>query len=261
MTRPVFAGAEGFDLHLAVDDQAERDGLDAAGRARAGELAPEDRGELEADEVVEGAAGEVGVDQLHVDLARRFHRFGDGVPGDGVEDHALDGGVFLDRLAAGEGLEQVPGDRLALAVGVGGEDEFLVVLERLGDGAQVLGAVGCDLPFHREVVVGVDRAVLGGQIPDVAVGGEDRVAGAEVFVDGFRLGGRFDDDNGHESSLAAPGGPRRRPTCACPDLLSTAPPGGGESDREADEAAGVAQDAAGELEVEQRRGDRRRRQG
>ena len=133
------------------------------------------------------------------------HRLGHRVAGDGVEDHALDLGALLHRLAPGQRLQEVPGDRLALAVGVGGQDQLLVVLQRLGDGADVLGAVGGDLPLHRELVLGVDRAVLGRQVAHVAVGGEDGVAGAEVLVDGFRLGGRFDDDDGHGCSLAAPG--------------------------------------------------------
>ena len=201
LDRPVLAGAERLDLHLAVDDQPQRHRLDPAGRLRARQLAPEHRREAEADEVVERPAREVGVDQLHVDLARVRHRLRHRVPGDRVEDDALDLGVLLHRLAAGQRLEQVPGDRLALAVGVGGEDQLLVVLQRLGDGADVLGAVGGDLPLHREVVLGVDRAVLGRQVADVAVGGEHRVAGAEILVDGLRLGGRLDDDDGHGALL------------------------------------------------------------
>ena len=222
---PVLAGAEGLDLHLALDDEAERHRLDAAGGLGAGELAPEDGREPEADEVVERAAGEVGVDELHVDLARVLHRLVHRRPGDGVEGDAGDLGVLLHRLAAGEGLEEVPGDRLALAVGVGGEDELAVGLQRLGDGADVLLALRRHLPLHREVLVGVDRAVLGRQVAHVPVGGEDGVAGAEVLVDGFRLGGRFDDDDGHGLAPAAPrGGARSAPRCDGLPALSTERP-------------------------------------
>ena len=194
---PVLAGAEGLDLHLAVDDEAEGDGLHAASGLRAGELAPEHGRQLEADEVVEGAAGEVGVDELHVDLARVLHRLVHRRLGDCVEGDAGDLGVLLHRLAAGQGLKEVPGDRLALAVGVGGEDELAVGLQGLGDRADVLLALRRHLPLHLEVAVGVDRAVLGRQVAHVPVGGEDGVAGTEVLVDGLRLGRRFDDDDGH----------------------------------------------------------------
>ena len=54
-----------------------------------------------------------------------------------------------------------------------------------------------DVPVHREVVVGLDRAVLGRQIADVAEGRDHLVAGAQVLVDGLGLGGRFDDDDVH----------------------------------------------------------------
>jgi hypothetical protein len=47
----------------------KRDGLDAAGRLGAGELAPQDRREGEADQIIERAAGAVGVDQILVELA------------------------------------------------------------------------------------------------------------------------------------------------------------------------------------------------
>ena len=66
---PVFVGAEGLDLGLAVAHEAQRHRLHAAGRAGARQLAPQHRRQGEADEIVEGAAGEIGVDQ-------RAHRSG-----------------------------------------------------------------------------------------------------------------------------------------------------------------------------------------
>ena len=57
-----------LDLALAVEDQAQRHRLHAAGRARAGQLAPQHRREREADQIVQRAAGQVGVDQRAVDL-------------------------------------------------------------------------------------------------------------------------------------------------------------------------------------------------
>ena len=196
---PVFARPEGLDLHLALDHEAQADRLHAAGRFRAGQLAPEHGREGEAHEIIERAARQIGIDQRCVDLARVGHRLGDGGFRDRVEGHPLDLLAALERWC--EGLAQVPADRLALAVGVGGEDEVVVGLERLGDGADMLAAVGVDLPLHRETRIGVDRAVLGGQVADMAVGGEDRVVGPEILVDRLCLGGRFDDDDGHRGSF------------------------------------------------------------
>ena len=66
--RPVFARDERFDLALAVADEAQRHRLHAARRARAGQLAPQHRRQVEADQIVERAARHVGVDQRLVDL-------------------------------------------------------------------------------------------------------------------------------------------------------------------------------------------------
>ena len=72
--RPVFARDEALDLGLAVADEPQRHRLHAAGRAGAGQLAPQHRRQREADEIVERAAGQIGVDQGRVDLARMLHR-------------------------------------------------------------------------------------------------------------------------------------------------------------------------------------------
>ena len=196
---PVFAGPERLDLHLALDDQAQADRLHAARRFRARQLAPQDRREVEADEIVERPARQIGLDQRGIHLARTRHRLGDGGFGDRVEGDAAD---LLARLEVlGQRLLQVPGDRLALAVGVGGEDQRVVALQRVGDRLDMLAAIRRHLPFHREPVLGIDRAVLGRQVADMAVGGENRVAGAEILVDGAGLGGGFDDDDGHTQLL------------------------------------------------------------
>jgi hypothetical protein len=91
----------------------------------------------------------------------------------------------------------MPGDRLALTIGVGGEDQPLRGLERSGNFCDTLGRPSVGLPIHREIFIGPDRAVLRRQVAHMAVGGKNGEALAEIFVDGFRLGGRFDDDDVH----------------------------------------------------------------
>ncbi len=103
-------------------------------------------------------------------------------------------------------MDEVPGDGFAFAVQVGCEEDFGGVL---GGGAEVgddfAAAVG-DFVGGFEVVVDVDVEALGGDVADVADGGFDGVAGAEVFVDGFGLGGGFDDDEGLSGAPPLGGG-------------------------------------------------------
>src|SRR5207237_6102778 len=69
LDRPVFARLEGLDLGFALADQPQRHRLDATGRLAARQLAPQHRRQGEADKIIEGTAGEIGLDQLAIDLA------------------------------------------------------------------------------------------------------------------------------------------------------------------------------------------------
>ena len=79
---------------------------------------------------VQDAAGLLGVHQAGVDLAGVGKGLVDGALGDLVEDHAMNGLLLDDRVQGGA---QVPGDGLALAVGVGGQVDLVGLL---GLGAQ-----------------------------------------------------------------------------------------------------------------------------
>ena len=106
--------------------------------------------------------------------------------GDRVEDDALDLDA-LQRLLAIEDFQHMPGNRLALAVGVSCENELVRAFKRSGYVVQPFLRFGIDIPGHGEVVIRLDRAILGGQVADMAIGGQDLEALAEIFVDGFRL--------------------------------------------------------------------------
>ena len=175
--RPVFAGDELFDFEFAVADQPQRHRLHAAGRARARQLAPQHRRQREADQIVERAARHIGVDQRAVDLARRLHRVRHRLLGDGVEHHALDL-VVLDRALLFQHFEHVPGDRFALAVRVGCEDQAVGALQRLGDVVEPAGRLGVDLPDHLEIGFRIDRSVLGREVADMAERGQNLIGGA-----------------------------------------------------------------------------------
>ena len=87
---PIFFRFEPLDLGFPVADQTQGDRLDAARRAGARQLAPQDRREREANQIVERAPSEIGVHQRLVDLARIGDRIQHRLFGDRVEDHAAD---------------------------------------------------------------------------------------------------------------------------------------------------------------------------
>lgn len=95
----------------------------------------------------------------------------------------------------------MPGDRLALAVGVGRENETVGRFHRIGDVLHPLGGSAVDLPGHLEVFVGANRSVLGRQVTHVAERGKHLVAWAQVLVDRLGLGRRFHHYNIHRHSL------------------------------------------------------------
>ena len=209
---PVFLRAEEFDLVLAVADDAQSDRLHPAGRARARQLAPQDRGEVEADQIVQRPAGKVGVDEFGIDLARVFHGGRNRALGDRVEHDALDDGVLFQRPALLQRFYEVPGNGFPFAVRVSRQDQRVGILEGVGDVGNALGRLGVRFPHHLEIIVRIDRAILGGKVADMPVGGQDFIVLAQVLVDRFGLGGRLYDDKFHALSLFkggrnGPGGP------------------------------------------------------
>src|SRR5262249_50104428 len=143
---PVLLALKRLDLALAVDDQADGDALDAAGAEVLLDLLPEERADLVADQAVKDAARLLGVDPVDVDLAGMLERVHHGVARDFVE-------LDAPRIFDAERLDQVPGNRLPLAVGVGGEVNVAAVL---GGALQVVNDA---LPFGDERVRGPEAAL------------------------------------------------------------------------------------------------------
>ncbi len=91
----------------------------------------------------------------------------------------------------------MPGDGFAFPIGVGRQNELVGLFDRLGDLAHDLLGFAVNLPVHHEIVVGLDRAVLRRQVPDVPVRCDDLVARTQIFVDRLGLSGGFDDNDVH----------------------------------------------------------------
>ena len=106
-------------------------------------------------------------------------------------------GLALQRVLFLQPAQHLPGDRLALAVGVGGQHQPVRLAQRRRDPAHGLRRAAARPVDHREVARGIDRAVLRRQVAHMAPGGEHLVAFAETAPDGLRLGRRLDDHHLH----------------------------------------------------------------
>ncbi len=204
--RPVFLGLECGDLLLALDDEPQRGALHAPRGQAAAHLFPEQRRQVEADEIVEGSARLLRVDELLRQIARLIDRFLNRALRDLVEHDALHG-LRVDDLAFLEHLVNVPGNRLAFAIGVGCEIHGRSLLRRLHDLVDVLFVLLDELILHREAALRIDGAFLRHQVAHVAVRRKHLEIAAEVFLDSARLGRRFNDDEilGHNGVAMAYG--------------------------------------------------------
>ena len=99
-----------------------------------------------------------------------LHRFGDGLLGDRIEHHTLDL-LILQRALLFHHLQDVPGDRFALTIRVGCEDQLVGALQGLSDVVEAAGRLWVGFPDHLEIGLRIDRSVLGREVADMAVRG------------------------------------------------------------------------------------------
>ena len=205
---PVTGRAERHPLALALDDQTRGDGLHAPCGQTLSHLAPQHRRQLIAVEPVQDPPRLLGVDQPVVEVAGRAQRPLQGLAGDLVEHHAVHRHLGL------QGLEQVPGDGLALAVLICGEVELVSVLEQPLELGHLLSLVDVDHVVRLEPAVDVDGELAEGallhlgrqlaglrQVTDVPHAGLDVITGAQVAGDGLGLRRRLDDDESSKGGV------------------------------------------------------------
>ena len=182
-------GLEGADLPFPVDDQAQGHRLDAAGRELRLDLFPEDGGEFETHEAVEHAAGLLGLDQVHVDVAGVLDGVENGVFRDLVEDDAP--GLFRIQ---GEGFRQVPGDGFPFAVLIGSEPDRVGLARGRLQFRDRLFLVAGNLILRKKSVFDVDAQSFFLQIPDVSEAGLDRITFSEELFNRPGLGRGLHND-------------------------------------------------------------------
>ncbi len=165
--------------------------MDATGGKAIAEFLPNESREVIADETVQDTTRFLGTTQILIDATGVFDARLDGVSGDLVEGDAL-------RMFQSTRLGDMPRDRFALAVGVGREVDFARLLGEAGEGGDDMFFSGRDFVVWLEVVLYVDRlAIALRQIANVSHRGDDAVFFTEIFLDGFRLRRRLNDDEFH----------------------------------------------------------------
>src|ERR1700693_5034973 len=183
---PVFLRAKRLTLLLALDDYPERHRLDPPGADSALDLVPQKRTYLVPDQTVEHPARLLSVEQVMIELFRIRHRRAHRALSYLMEQDPADAAFNLSELVG-----DVPRDRFALAVGVGREVN-MVGFFRLGlDFLEHLRLAGDDVILGLEVVVHSDSERAFGQIHHMADRRDHLEISAQITLNRFRLGRRF----------------------------------------------------------------------
>ncbi len=139
--------------------------------------------DLIADETVEDPPGLLRLVPVEVEITGMGDRVEDRLAGEVVEEDAPDRFFLADLFG------DVPGDGLPFAVRVRGEEDLLRPGRRLLEfGDHLLLAVH-DQVGGFESLFRIDSEVVFRKVLDVTDGGPDIILRAEVFADGFHLGG------------------------------------------------------------------------
>ena len=186
---PVFFRHESLDGFFPFTDEADGDGLDAAGAEALADFLPQKRAQFIADDAVQDAAGLLGVDFLEVDRFRVLDGLKDGFLGNFVEHDA----AFVVRVDFQQ-MGQMPGNGLPFAVRVSCQIDLFrsdVFILQVFNEFALIPHVGIR---RHEAFFDIDAELVARQIPQVAAAGHDLVAAAQEAFDSLGLGRRFDDD-------------------------------------------------------------------
>ncbi len=186
---PIFLRLELLNFALALNNQAHGHRLHAAGTQALGDFQTEKRAELVAHNTVEKSARLLGSHPVHVNITGIRERFLDSPLGNLVKGHAPDA-----LLIQSQGFFEVPGNRLPFAVRVGGQVDGIRLGRLLLEGCEDVFAVLQRLVGRHPALVDIDAEALVRQIAHMPLAGRDFELGAQVFVNGLRLGRRFHDD-------------------------------------------------------------------
>ena len=204
--RPVFFLFERLDLAFTFDDQTQSNGLHASRGETSTHFIPEQRGNLISNQAVENTARLLRVHQILINGAGMFECGLHGALGDLVESHALNARrsfgfallrflrLFFLGAVSVEFESKMRGDGFAFAVRVRRQIDRIRrrgQLFQLGDN---LFFAGDDDVIRLEIIINVHTQRALGQILDMPQRRLDREPLTQIFLDGLRLGRRFDND-------------------------------------------------------------------
>lgn len=89
----------------------------------------------------------------------------------------------------------MPGNGFTFAIRIGCENDAIAVFQRFDNIGKAFEELL--LPRHCKVFVGTNRAILGWQVPHMTERGQNLIVRAQIFIDGFSLGRRSDNDDVH----------------------------------------------------------------
>ena len=124
-----------------------------------------------------------------------------------MEQHSTDAALDLPEL-----LGDVPCDSLALAVGVGRKIDVVGLLGLRLDFLEHLRLAGDDVVLGLEIVIDGHSERALGQIDHVADRRDHLEVGAQIALDGFRLGWRFN----YYEVFCHPSSSLRKSPLSCP---------------------------------------------
>ena len=190
---PVFTRLEFFDFQFAFNNQAQRRALYASGGQPRTDLAPQQRRQIEAHQVIQHTPRLLRIHQRHGDFSRIIDSVLNGALGDFVKFDARD--RFLRRdLFLAQDFREMPGNSFSLAIRVSCQQDAIRLFCRTHDGVDVFFVALDELVLHRELVIRIHRTGFRYQVAHVTVAGEDFVILAEIFFQGFCLGRRLDNN-------------------------------------------------------------------
>ena len=91
----------------------------------------------------------------------------------------------------------MPGNSFPFAIRVSRKIQITGAFDGGSDFLDLLLRTGIHLPFHGEIVIRAHRTVFRRQVTNMPIAGKDLKVFAQIFVDGFGLGRRLDDDDVH----------------------------------------------------------------
>ena len=185
---PVFTGYEFLDFLFAFCNQAQRRALHPSRRQAGTDFSPQQRRQVEADQIVQRATRLLCVYQALGKFSGVCYRFLDSGFGELVELYTVHI-LVLENVPRLEQLEQMPGNRFTFTIRVGCQVECIGIFQRFGYGIYVFLVAFDHLIVHREVVFRVNSPRLWPQVPDVPIGSQGMEPAAKILADGFRFRG------------------------------------------------------------------------